>query len=119
MDFSISATYDSHITCKFMGTGVISAWVKLHGLEADHSPPSSAQFKNAWSYTSTPQYVFIALHLVKHKDGFTVPLFSKIFCTSLVLILVTADENFVAGYSKRISLYEGVSRSFRTDLITK
>jgi hypothetical protein len=24
------------------------------GREADHSPPSSAEIKNAWSYTSTP-----------------------------------------------------------------
>jgi len=29
--------------------------------EADHSPPSSAEVKNAWSYTSTPQYVFMVL----------------------------------------------------------
>jgi hypothetical protein len=28
------------------------------GREADHSHASSAKFKNAWSYTSTPQYVF-------------------------------------------------------------
>jgi len=27
--------------------------------EADHSPPSSAEVENAWSYTSTPQYVFM------------------------------------------------------------
>jgi hypothetical protein len=26
--------------------------------EADHSPPSSAEVKNAWSYTSTPQHAF-------------------------------------------------------------
>jgi hypothetical protein len=31
----------------------------IAGLEADHSPPSSAEVKNAWSYTSTPQYVFM------------------------------------------------------------
>jgi len=29
------------------------------GREADHSPPSSAEVKNAWSYTSTPP---ICLH---------------------------------------------------------
>jgi hypothetical protein len=33
---------------------------KAAGHEADHSPPSSAEVKNAWSYTSTPQYVFMA-----------------------------------------------------------
>jgi hypothetical protein len=33
--------------------------------------PSSAEVKNAWSYTSTPQYVFMAWCLVKHRDNFT------------------------------------------------
>jgi len=28
--------------------------VKRPGREADHSPPSSAEINNAWSYTSTP-----------------------------------------------------------------
>jgi len=28
--------------------------VKLQGHEADHSPPSIAEVKNAWNYTSTP-----------------------------------------------------------------
>jgi hypothetical protein len=27
--------------------------------EADHSPPAGAEVKNAWSYTSIPQYVFM------------------------------------------------------------
>jgi hypothetical protein len=45
--------------------------VKLPGREAGHSPPSSAEVKNAWSYTSTPQYVFMAWCLVKHRDNFT------------------------------------------------
>jgi hypothetical protein len=42
-----------------------SLGVKRPGSEADHSPPSSAEVKKAWSYTSTPQYVF------KHRDNFT------------------------------------------------
>jgi len=33
------------------------------GGEADRSPPSKADFKNAWSYTSTHPYVFIAWYL--------------------------------------------------------
>jgi hypothetical protein len=45
--------------------------VKRPGREADHSPPSSAEVKNAWSYTSTPQFVFIAWCLVKHRHKFT------------------------------------------------
>jgi hypothetical protein len=39
------------------------------GREADHSPFTDVE--NAWSYTSTPQYVFMAWCLVKHKDNFT------------------------------------------------
>jgi hypothetical protein len=32
--------------------GALSLGVKRPGREADHSPPSSAEAKNAWSYTS-------------------------------------------------------------------
>jgi hypothetical protein len=32
--------------------------VKRPGREADHSPPSSTEVKNAWSYTSAPQHAF-------------------------------------------------------------
>jgi hypothetical protein len=50
--------------------GALSLGVKLTRREADHSPPSSVEVKNAWSYTSTPQYVFMAWCLVKvkHRD---------------------------------------------------
>jgi hypothetical protein len=41
------------------------------GREADHSPPSSDEVKNAWSYTATPQYAFMVSCLVKHRDNFT------------------------------------------------
>jgi hypothetical protein len=45
--------------------------VKRPGHEADHSPLSSAEVKNAWSHTSTPHYAFMAWCLLKHKDNFT------------------------------------------------
>jgi hypothetical protein len=51
--------------------GAPSLGVKRPWREADHSPPSNAEVKNAWSYTSTPQYVFMAWCLVKHGDNFT------------------------------------------------
>jgi hypothetical protein len=44
--------------------------VKRPGREADHSPPSSAEVKNAWSYTSTLPFVFMAWYLVKNRDNF-------------------------------------------------
>jgi hypothetical protein len=34
--------------------------VKREGREADHSPPTSAEVKKMWIYTSTPPYVFMA-----------------------------------------------------------
>jgi hypothetical protein len=40
--------------------GALSLGLKRPGREADHSPPYSAEVKNAWSYTSTRQYVFMA-----------------------------------------------------------
>jgi len=45
--------------------GVISPGVKQPGREADHWSPFTAEFKNAWSYTSTPPSVFMAWYLVK------------------------------------------------------
>jgi hypothetical protein len=36
------------------GTGGSFPGVKRPGREADHSPPSIAEVKNAWSYTFTP-----------------------------------------------------------------
>jgi hypothetical protein len=49
---------------------VLSSGVKQLGCEADHFPPSSARV-NEWSYTSTPQYIFMMWCVVKHRDNFT------------------------------------------------
>jgi hypothetical protein len=49
---------------------VLSLGIKRPGREADHSPASNAEVKNAWSYTSVPQYASMAWHLVKHTDDF-------------------------------------------------
>jgi len=53
-------------------SGVVSPGVKRPGRrEADHSPPSSAEVRKAWSYNSTPPYVFMACYLVKRRGDFT------------------------------------------------
>jgi hypothetical protein len=59
-------------------SGTISTGVKRSRREADHSHPPSATVKNAWIYTSTPQYDFMAWYLVKHSDNFTFT-FNKIW----------------------------------------
>jgi hypothetical protein len=73
------------------------------GGKADHSSPSSAEVKNAWSCTSTPPYVFMAWCLVKHRDNFT---FFYLYCTmklftQLVSIRTLAFTN-LPTYSGRI-----------------
>jgi hypothetical protein len=40
--------------------GALSPGVKRQGYEADHSPPTSAEVKKTWIYTSTPLYAFMA-----------------------------------------------------------
>jgi hypothetical protein len=40
--------------------GLFPLGVKRPRLEADHSPPSSAEVKEMWIYTSTPPYAFMA-----------------------------------------------------------
>jgi hypothetical protein len=52
-----------------MGTGGFYPGVKLLGREADHFPPSLAEVKNLWSYTSTPQYDFMEWGLVKYRNN--------------------------------------------------
>jgi hypothetical protein len=62
-------------------TGAVSGGIKRLQREANHSPPSSADVKNAWSYTSTRP---IRLHGVvlskkKHRDYFTLLYWRKLY----------------------------------------
>jgi hypothetical protein len=47
--------------------GAPSLEVKRSRREADHSPPSSAEVKKAWSYNFTPQYAFMEWSSVNKK----------------------------------------------------
>jgi hypothetical protein len=49
-----------HPTSYTMGTGSSFQRVKRPGREAEHSPPTSAEVKKMWIYTSTPPYAFMA-----------------------------------------------------------
>ena len=57
----------------FNGNGVLSG-VKWPGCDVDHSPPSNAEVKNEWSYTSAHH---ICLHGVDRKS---LPLLDKRQC---------------------------------------
>jgi hypothetical protein len=59
------------------------------GREADSSSPSSAEVKNACSYTSTPQYAFVAWCSVKKSEKKTHgPLHLYIYKMTLLPVLV-------------------------------
>jgi hypothetical protein len=49
-----------HPTSYKMDTGGSFPGVKRQGREVDHSPPTSAEVKKMWNYTSTPLCVFMA-----------------------------------------------------------
>jgi hypothetical protein len=49
--------------------GTLSLGAKRPGREADPSPPSSAEVKNAWSYTSSPPIHLHSVVQVKNAQG--------------------------------------------------
>jgi hypothetical protein len=61
--------------------------------ETNHSPPSSVEVKNEWSYTSTPQYVFMAWYFVKHRHTSTftskIRILNRISLVALSVVLAS------------------------------
>jgi hypothetical protein len=62
----------AHTASYPMGTRDSSLWVKWPGHEADHSPPSSVEVKNVWSYTTTPP-LHIHCMVLSWSTGITLP----------------------------------------------
>jgi len=46
--------WQSYSLSKGAGGGTVSPGVKGQGHDADHAPASSSEFRNQWSYTSSP-----------------------------------------------------------------
>jgi len=63
--------------------GTLTPGVKRSGRDVNYSHPSSAEVKNAWSCTSSPQYVFMALCVVKHSDISALSLPRNVFIINL------------------------------------
>jgi hypothetical protein len=61
-----------------MGTGSLSLGVKPPERETDHSLPSNAEVRKAWSYTSTPNTLSWRGAQLKHRDNFTFYLYLQI-----------------------------------------
>jgi hypothetical protein len=68
--------------------GVLTPVVTRPGRKADHSHPSSAENKNAWSYTSIHAYVFMVWCLIKHKDNFVPLVTSSTYAVTFKLEVV-------------------------------
>jgi hypothetical protein len=51
--------------------GAISLGVKWMGNETDHSPPSNAEVKKEWHYSSTPPDIFMACCFISTRDNLT------------------------------------------------
>jgi hypothetical protein len=64
---NIQTSSGAHPDPSSVSTEVLSQGLKCLGHEVDSSPPSSAKFKNEWSYTSAH---LICLH-VMDRDNFT------------------------------------------------
>jgi hypothetical protein len=69
---SISAVGPTLLSIQWVSES-LSLEVKRPGREADHSPPSSSEIKNAWSYICAPQYAFMAWCSVKQSTETTLP----------------------------------------------
>lgn len=72
----IQTSTETHSPSYPVDTQDHSPGVKQPVREADNSPPSSAKIKNARSYTSVCQYVFMAVGLFMNRGNFTAFIFS-------------------------------------------
>jgi hypothetical protein len=63
---NVQTVSGAHRVSYSMSTGVLSPGAKRPGREVNHSPPSSAEVKNEWSYSSSPS---IRLHSMD-RDNF-------------------------------------------------
>jgi hypothetical protein len=107
------------LTCSALGPnqppiqwvpGVLSLRVKL--TTHLHLVPRS---NNAWSYTSTPQYVFMVWCLVKHRDNFTFFTFPYL----LFFYFVFFHKSYILLFCYFVRLYhDGHVISHITYLIT-
>jgi hypothetical protein len=70
LDFSlrhcVHTSSGAHQVTYPMDTGAFNSVIKRPECGADYSPLSNAEVKNAWSYTTTHQYAFVAWCLLNY-----------------------------------------------------
>jgi hypothetical protein len=94
-----------HSASYMTGNGVISPWVKRAVRGDARSPPSSAEDRNVWSYTSTPPYDFKVWYLLKHKNIFTV-----VKCFIYMFMTVSIGSSYTLCYVTTVVLRPTVEK---------
>jgi hypothetical protein len=80
-------------------SGALSLEVKRSGRKADHSLPSSAEVKNAWSYTFTPPIHLHGMALgQKKRTGTTLPLLFTLFVPFVLTVWFWWKRNLAKTY---------------------
>jgi hypothetical protein len=92
--------------------GAFSPGVKRPGREAEHSPPTSAEVKKMWIYTSTPHTVsWRSVSLVKHRDNFT---FYFLLAKYICIICILGEIKIRPRYNEICALSSYLVFSFAT-----
>jgi hypothetical protein len=65
----IQTSSEAHTAFYPMDTRTSSPRLRPLGSEADHSPPTNANVKKMFIYTSTPPHVSMADMVLKHRDN--------------------------------------------------
>jgi hypothetical protein len=69
---SFSTSLRPHRLWGFLVSCTVAAWGFFIWRKAYCLPPSSAEVKNPWSYTSATLFVFMTCSLIKHRDKYSV-----------------------------------------------
>jgi hypothetical protein len=95
-----------HSTSCPMCMGALSPGVKRLARETDHSPPTSAEVKKTWVYTSTPLYAsWRSAYLVKYRDKlyftFTLQKPSQIYLNIYQICEPVPQTLFISIFGRR------------------
>ena len=77
----IQTEYGAHLALYSMDARAPSPGIKPQH-EADQSPPSGAEVKNAWNFVSSPQNASMVWCFIKKRDSFVfLPFICYVMCT--------------------------------------
>jgi hypothetical protein len=81
------------VSCPIVTRGS-SRGVKRPDREADHSPPTSVEIKNAWNYSSAPPNTPSGRGAqLKHRENFTFIIIQNLNSQNLRIILFSEGKN--------------------------